>query len=65
MNKQKKNQGPIINSQRRDLKPVDYKYIQELKDKTGVSLEYIKECKQYLKECEETNKKLLENQNRK
>ena len=58
MHKQKKNQGPIINSQRGNLKPYDYKHIQELKDKTGVSLEY-------LKECEKIHKQLLKNQNNK
>ena len=56
MDKQKKNQGPIINSQRRDLKPYDYSRLQKLKDKTGVSLEY-------LKECEEIHKKSLKNRN--
>ena len=58
MSKQGKNQGPIINSQQGDLKPYDYARIQKLKDRTGVSLEYIKECK-------EIHKKSLKNRNSK
>ena len=44
MDKKNNNQGPIINSLKGELKPVDYKFIKKLTDSAGLSREYVKEC---------------------
>ena len=56
MNEKEKKQGPIINSLHRDLKPVDYSFIEELTKNAGVTSEYLKECEEIHR------KKSLENQ---
>ena len=57
MDEKEHNQGPIINSGQEELKPMDYKFIEELTKDAGLTEEYLKECKEVHKKHKQEDQK--------
>ena len=57
MDKKPASKGPIINGIQGELKPVDYKFIEDLTKNAGLTEDYLRECEEAHKKHNQENQK--------